>query len=407
MVWHAETIDGKLLTSRKPDRQINPASIVKAATTLLALEVLGPEFWFETRIQSNGRHDTESGVLHGDLLVIGSGDPDFQPENGFMIARRLNELGIEKVTGRLLVNDRFWIGWEGGKGKVVEDPERRARVMAARMRRALDPHRWDRAMQRIWRRYASRHGLPVRRIPRVHVAGGYGPNKARLAGRTVLVHRSKPLADVLRRFNCYSNNDIERLERSIGSATVMADRLKERWDLEDVPISFETSSGLGTNRMTPRLIVRLLRDLVATCGRRGIRLEDVLPVAGCDPGTLRKFFPALNSGAHASSVTGKTGTLIYTDGGVSVFAGVAGTAGGTVVFCVAVPRGGRRRHWARRQQERWVLDLVEASGGPVQGICPPPLPMPDTGARILTGEGIAGSLTIAPSAGTIDGEDRR
>jgi D-alanyl-D-alanine carboxypeptidase/D-alanyl-D-alanine-endopeptidase (penicillin-binding protein 4) len=396
LIWHAELLGGKDISTNGADRRINPASLVKIATTQWALERLGPEFWFETRFVTGGRVDREAGVLHGDLVVIGSGDPDFQPENGFLAARKLNELGIRRVTGRILVNDRFWIGWEGGTGRIIEDPVKRARIMAARLRRAMDPHRWDRATQRSWRGFASRRGIPSRPLPRVAVAGSYGPVEGEVEGRTLFVHRSKPLVHVLRRFNAYSNNDIERLEVSLGTPEDLGRRLAQRWNLPETEVSLETLSGLGVNRMTPRQVVHLLKDLAVTCRGHGMEPKDVLPVAGCDPGTLRSFFPNLNGPDHAASVTGKTGTLIWTDGGVSTFAGIASTVRGDVVFCVAMPRGGRKRHWARMQQEKWILDLIASMGGPNPHACPPPLPMPDAGARILPGSGKQSDITIAP-----------
>ena len=155
-----------MLTSHQPDREINPASVVKVATTLWALDALGPEERFETRFLVRGEVD-DDGVLHGDLLVDGGADPDFHVENAFLVARRLNERGIERVRGDLVVRGPFWIGWEGGIEKRLQDPQDRARSMAVRLRGALDPHRWPRSTQRAWRRLAARRGFDPKRPPRV------------------------------------------------------------------------------------------------------------------------------------------------------------------------------------------------------------------------------------------------
>jgi D-alanyl-D-alanine carboxypeptidase/D-alanyl-D-alanine-endopeptidase (penicillin-binding protein 4) len=382
MVWHAEELDGTEIDSRDADRTINPASIVKIATSLWALERLGPEHRFETAFMIDGDLDPETGELDGDLLVIGGGDPDFQRENAFLIALRLNEMGLKTVLGDLRVSRRFWIGWEEGSSHRLDDPDERARLMASRLRSAMDPHRWDRSTQRAWRKLAARRGLPSKPRPRVAVRGSYGPITGQAGGTTLLIHRSKAVVDVLRRFNCFSNNDIERIGENLGPASDLALMLQERWSLPDGTISFETTSGLGSNRITPRLIVRLVRELAATCDRLGVDLADVLPVAGCDPGTLRAF-PRLNGGEFVGSVTGKTGSLVYTDGGVAVFAGVAATSRGDVVFCVAMPRAGRKLHWARSQEESWLLELIDSRGGPDASTCGLELPMPDNGAEIV------------------------
>ena len=50
-----------------------PASTTKIFTTLAALEVLGPEFRFETNLLRTG--SVRDGVLTGDLILKGGGDP--------------------------------------------------------------------------------------------------------------------------------------------------------------------------------------------------------------------------------------------------------------------------------------------------------------------------------------------
>lgn len=399
MVWHAESLDGEVLQSKRADRAFNPASVVKVATTLWALERLGPEHRYQTRLYATGELDTESGRLDGDLVIVGDGDPDFHQENAFGIALQLNRLGIRSVGGRLLVYGPFWIGWEGGSEKRVQDPQQRSRVMAARAQKALDPHRWSRSHQRAWRAYAARQQLSARETPRVEVLGGSGIAETEPTGRPLLVHRSKTLATTLRRLNCYSNNDIERIGESLGVPEQLASSLTERWEIETETVMLESTSGLGSNRMTPRLVVKLLRELVLVGRDLGLEPDEVLPVAGCDPGTL-KFFPRLNEGAYFASVVGKTGTLFYTDHGVSVFAGIARTARGDVLFCVAMPRSGKQVHWARKLEQNFVVELIDSRGGPLSRTCRGELPMPDEGALII----VRPPRHVAPAAGAIAGE---
>jgi D-alanyl-D-alanine carboxypeptidase/D-alanyl-D-alanine-endopeptidase (penicillin-binding protein 4) len=356
LVWHVESLDGTVINSRKADEPINPASIVKLATTLWALEVLGTDHRFETAFVTRGALDPETGVLDGDLFVVGGGD--------------------------LRVDSRFWIGWEGGASHRLNDPAARSRLMASRLRSALDRRRWDRATQRAWRELAARRQLPAATPPRVEVLGEFGPFDGAAEDRALVVHRSKPLAVVLRRFNCCSNNDIERVAELRTSPDKIAGWLVERWGLPARSVTSETASGLGTNRLTPRQIVRLLRELRTTCVRLGLDVATVLPVTSCDPGTLQ-MFPRLNEGKFAASLVGKTGTLPYTDDGVSVLAGVARTAQGEVFFSVVMPRAGRKLHWARLQEEAWLLDLIAAHGGPKPGSCGETLRLPDVGAEIV------------------------
>ena len=96
LVWYWERADGTA-DSRRADESLNPASVVKVATTLWALETLGPTHRFRTTFAVRGTIDVESGVLHGDVLVFGNGDPDFHVENAQLVARRLIEAGVQLV----------------------------------------------------------------------------------------------------------------------------------------------------------------------------------------------------------------------------------------------------------------------------------------------------------------------
>ncbi|NIM01877.1 MAG: hypothetical protein GTN89_13860 [Acidobacteria bacterium] len=128
----------------------------------------------------------------------------------------------------------------------------------------------------------------------------------------------------------------------------------ERWGRPEPPIVFETLSGLGSNRMSPRQITRLIRDLKKTAGRHGLDLADLLPALGCGRNTLRNYRGLLDR-FPAGSLVGKTGTLVKTDGGVIALAGSISTEDGDVSFFVGAPRNGARMSAARRAQTRWLL----------------------------------------------------
>ncbi|OYV91081.1 MAG: hypothetical protein B7Z68_11025 [Acidobacteria bacterium 21-70-11] len=399
LVWYAETLDGKPVEAREPDEPINPASVLKIGTSLWALERLGPDFRFETRFFARGTIDPVKQTLHGDLVVQGGGDPDFQVENAFLVARALNELHVTQVTGALIVNQRFWMGWENGSEGRQPDPVKRGLLMATRLRQALDPRRWNGATRATWREFALRRGLDERRPPRVVVARGVGVNGHAEPGEMLVVHRSQPLVDTLRRFNCYSNNDIERVAAAIGSVDELAAFVAERCGVPRDAVELQTASGLGENRLTPRLIVHLLRQFKATCERLHLPVESLLPVAGCDPGTVTHQFPKLADGPNTTAVVGKTGTLTTTDGGIAVLAGIARTAQGDLLFCVAVPHAGGRLRGARYAEEKWVLDLLAAHGGgqprPCGGLLTAPASVILLGAHVLPpAEGIAPAAPV-------------
>jgi D-alanyl-D-alanine carboxypeptidase/D-alanyl-D-alanine-endopeptidase (penicillin-binding protein 4) len=66
--------NGETLYSRNPHKNFIPASNMKLFTTATALVKLGPDFRYCTKFYTTGSVD-ETGVLHGDLIIVGCGDP--------------------------------------------------------------------------------------------------------------------------------------------------------------------------------------------------------------------------------------------------------------------------------------------------------------------------------------------
>jgi D-alanyl-D-alanine carboxypeptidase/D-alanyl-D-alanine-endopeptidase (penicillin-binding protein 4) len=383
LVWHVESLAGDVISSNRSDEAINPASVVKVATSMWAIDRLGPDYRFETRFFARGPIDAKTGTLNGDLVVNGTGDPDFQAENAFLVAEALNRIGIRQVHGDLIVNKKFWMGWENGSEGTITDPVQRGIAMATRLRQALDVRRWNRAMRGAWREFAAVRGLSAGRPFRVAFVGGVGTEGDGPTGQLLLVHRSEQLATALRRFNCHSNNDIERVGSIIGRPAELAGMVATRCAAPAENVQLETTSGLGTNRISPRTIVRMMREFRESAERAGLSVETLLPVGGCDPSTVTGFFPQLASGANLGAVVGKTGTLTNTDGGVSVLAGFVSTGEGEYVFCVAAPRAEGRVRVSRGAEQRWVLSFIDEHGGPRPRACGPPLQSPDADAGII------------------------
>ena len=101
--------DGHVVYERTPRTLVMPASNMKIVTMAVAAETLGWDHRFETRLVAEG--EVRDGTLHGDLRVIGSGDPsiaahDFGHSPLFVEwARVLRAAGISRVTGRIIGDD--------------------------------------------------------------------------------------------------------------------------------------------------------------------------------------------------------------------------------------------------------------------------------------------------------------
>lgn len=97
-----DVASGEVLEARAGSEGLPPASVAKSLTALYALDVLGPDHRFDTLVMGTG--PLEQGVLKGDLVLVGGGDPVLATDDLGAMARRLkDEVGLREVEGRFLV----------------------------------------------------------------------------------------------------------------------------------------------------------------------------------------------------------------------------------------------------------------------------------------------------------------
>ncbi len=90
------------LLSWRADAPSNPASTLKLVTTYAALDLLGPDFRWQTRVYSDG--PVRDGTLHGDLYLQGGGDPKLVSERLWLLLRRVQGLGIQRIAGDIVLD---------------------------------------------------------------------------------------------------------------------------------------------------------------------------------------------------------------------------------------------------------------------------------------------------------------
>jgi len=82
--WGIQILDpdaSSVVLEVNPDKTFLPASVLKVITTSTALEKLGPEFRYHTGVYTNGVIEPD-GVLSGDLILVGRGDPNLTDPSG-------------------------------------------------------------------------------------------------------------------------------------------------------------------------------------------------------------------------------------------------------------------------------------------------------------------------------------
>lgn len=144
---------GEVVLQRSEQKLFAPASVTKLFSTAAALDALGADHKFTTPVHRRG--DVKDGVLHGDLILVASGDPtlggrtndsgeiafndddhiyanwsgnaELTPQDPLAglndLARQIAAAGVRKVIGDVLIDDRLFDHTEGsGSGPSVITP---------------------------------------------------------------------------------------------------------------------------------------------------------------------------------------------------------------------------------------------------------------------------------------------
>ena len=206
-LWDLGT--GKLLEGSQMDLALVPASTTKVVSSYALLKSWKPEFVLETEVWG----DLRAGIVQGDLVFKGSGDPFLTSERIWLLAQELKAKGVTRVLGRIRLDQsafdaqRFGDGWENTSanttppvlplsvnfnredGKLVADPERLA--------------------VGIIQKILQDSGISVA-----------GQSEQGAGGRKLLSFESRPLRELISDINKHSNNFmIEMLVKRFGAGS--------------------------------------------------------------------------------------------------------------------------------------------------------------------------------------------
>ncbi|MCG8363658.1 MAG: D-alanyl-D-alanine carboxypeptidase [Pseudanabaenales cyanobacterium] len=304
------------IAKHQQSRPLSAASLTKIATTLAALTTWGPDYQFETLVGSSG--PLENGVLRGNLVVKGSGDPFFVWEEAISLGNALQQLGIQQIKGNLVIIGEFAMNFE-------TDPIKAGELL----RQGLNAQLWP---PEAWTQYGT---LPINTAqPKIQISGSIIVQPPETIGQVstwLIRHQSLSLAALLKAMNIYSNNAMsEMMAAQVGGPRAVMSKAIELADVPPSEIRLINGSGLGEeNQISPRAVVKMLVALQRSLKPHGLNVADLLPVAGQDLGTL--IYRQLPT--HAAL---KTGSLAQ----VSSLAGVFPTRDRGLVWFSIINRGG-------------------------------------------------------------------
>lgn len=321
---NAISLDGDWVGGVNPDLIVLPASTQKILVAAVALDVLGADYRYTTRLVGPAPAD---GVVSGDVYLVGGGDPllsgEWYATSGLdryaafnitsldQLARNLVAAGVTRIDGAVRgdgsrYDDEFYIdSWGGGVAGIEAGPYDALLVNDARVLgddlRGSDPAE---AGSREFLRLLGEQGVVV--------TGGNGTGVAPAGATELATIESEPLsATIAEMLTNSDNNTAELVVKEIGlvgagtgtrqagldviGATIAG------WGVDTTGMVLGDGSGLSLdNRISCTTLLGVLQhatfDSPVGAG---------LPIAG-ETGTLSEIFVDT---AVAGRLRGKTGTL--------------------------------------------------------------------------------------------------
>jgi D-alanyl-D-alanine carboxypeptidase/D-alanyl-D-alanine-endopeptidase (penicillin-binding protein 4) len=103
----------EIIAELNMDMALKPASTLKLVSTATILELFGPDYQFETKLEINGEVDSINKVLNGNIVIKGGGDPtlgsiyfESTKEKQFLYEwmDAISDLGIDSINGSVIAD---------------------------------------------------------------------------------------------------------------------------------------------------------------------------------------------------------------------------------------------------------------------------------------------------------------
>ena len=105
---YVQAVDSTAPTlSLNADKSMNPASVMKLVTTTAALDLLTPAYRWKTEVYRDGNVVSDkpnNGVLQGNLIIKGFGDPSFKAQEFWRMLMSLQQAGIKQINGDFIID---------------------------------------------------------------------------------------------------------------------------------------------------------------------------------------------------------------------------------------------------------------------------------------------------------------
>lgn len=329
-------------------QMLRPASCMKLVTSITALDQLGPNYEYQTRLFYTG--EIIGRTLVGNIYCVGGFDPMITQEDVITLASSIRQLGIDSIRGQIVADRSFKESLEYGEGWCWDDDNPYLF--------ALTIGRKDNFTTTLAEEIA-RLGV---NLEKVELMQGRKPTQAKMID--VCCHSIK---QVLQRMmkdsdNFYAESMFYQTAASTGhhpatavDARNITKKLINRLGLDANRYRIADGSGLSLyNYVTVELLVKLLRHAWRTPSIAKA-LMPALPVAGVD-GTLKS---RMQNTRAQGNVRAKTGTLT----GISSLAGYCTAPNGHELAFAIINQGILDKTTGKAFQDRVCQVLCGETGG--------------------------------------------
>ena len=330
---------------KNPRQLLRPASCMKLVTAITALDQLGGDYEYKTRIYYTGT--ITGGTLQCNIYCVGGFDPTLTPDDVAVMAESVRNMGIDSISGSIVGDRTMKEVLDYGEGWCwVDDNPMLIPLTIGRKDIFLPTF-----VQQLQRQGVRMGHAEVQQ-------SGVMPGNARLIS-CYRHHIDQILMRMMKESdNFYAESLFYQIAASTGRRPAKASdtrtvtrQLIKRLGLGGNPYKIADGSGLSLyNYVSAELLVRLLRHAYQQTSINE-HLLPALPVAGVD-GTLKK---RMLKTAAEGNVCAKTGTLT----GISSLAGYLTTSDGRQLCFAIINQGVMRNNDGREFQNRVCTALCE------------------------------------------------
>lgn len=340
-------LDGdSLLYTRNHKQLMRPASCMKLVTSITALDQLGANYDYQTRLYYTGQ--VEGRTLRGNIYCVGGFDPTLTVEDVALLAGCVQRMGIDSICGQLVADYTMKEALDYGEGWCWDDDNPMLKPLSVGRKNIF---------LSTFAEEVARAGV---NLEQVQLMEGRTPQNAQLLATcrhniSLVLDRMMKMSD-----NFYAESMFYQTAASTHKGLARAKdardvtkKLFARLGLGHYPYKVADGSGLSLyNYVSAELLCMLLRHAWRSPSIREALLP-ALPIAGVD-GTLEKRMKGTRA---QGNVRAKTGTLT----GISSLAGYCTTADGQHLCFAIINQGIMRNATGKAFQDRVCKALCDIS----------------------------------------------